>query len=603
MRWSATSNTIYVTGAGVVCAPTQVSQFLTTLKTPPPGGNGLFAVTAGTWYLGSNLILQSGAELVIYGTAIGGDTDELRLRSLHTNNSDAITNLRADWGTIDIDTTRIISWNDAANGPDTGGSSSQRAYINVRSSLDPDGKTAHESRMNIRSSEVSFLGWGVPTNDSTGETSNGSESYGLSWKVIGNPTTPSGAWLYDLVHVYGDVLESNIHDNYFGIFTFGGQSMHFDHNEVHHNTKYGFDPHDDSDYLSITNNHSHDNGHHGIICSRRCDHLDIENNVSEKNAGVGIFLHGGDTDNLVANNNTLNNQDAGFALFDSHHNTIRNNVSRGDGYGVRATQGSSNNLVLSNEIAGSTSYSFYLFPGSLDPATYQDKDKTTGDTRPKLNQFLNNNIHDTASAIRLIGSDDDLFDSNTFTSATNAQLSFESGQRNRFQGNQLAFPQPLLQLVSMPSAPNLVYVSKEGAVSLLADTNSTAIVDDAGGQIYESQPAENTVVTPSGSQLTATAMRISVTPLPLFVSMSAAANTTATVTPADWNRLRQWAVSMQSADALTFRIGGLTANGCYRVVKGGATLGADKTAAVDGTIGFSDAPGGVSITYGVVSCP
>jgi parallel beta-helix repeat protein len=456
--------------------------------------------------------------------------------------------------------------------------------------------------MNIRESEISFLGWGVPTNDSTGETSNGSESYGLSWKVIGNPTTPSGAWLYDLVHVYGDVVGSNIHDNYFGVFTFGGVGMHLDHNEVHHNTKYGFDPHDDSDYLSITNNHSHDNGHHGIICSRRCDHVDIENNISESNVGVGIFLHGGDTDNLVANNQTLNNQDAGIALFDSHHNTIRNNLSRGDVYGLRVVQGSSNNLIQANEIAGSTAYAIYLFPGGVDPATYQSKDKTMGDTRPKLNQVLNNNIHDTAYALRLSGSDDNLFDSNTFTNAANTRFSFESGQRDRFQSNQLAFPQPLLELLGMPNAPNLVYVSKQGAVSLLADTNSTAIVDDVAGQIYASQPVEDSVVTPSGSQLSATAMRISVNALPLFVALSAA-NTTATVTPADWSQLRQWTVSMQSTDPLAFRIGGLTANGCYRVLKGGAALGPDKSAAIDGTIGFSDAPGAASIDYSVVSCP
>jgi len=34
--------------------------------------------------------------------------------------------------------------------------------------------------------------------------------------------------------------------------------------QVHHNIGYGFDPHDDSDDLTIHNNHVHNNGWHGI---------------------------------------------------------------------------------------------------------------------------------------------------------------------------------------------------------------------------------------------------------------------------------------------------------------------------------------------------
>ena len=34
--------------------------------------------------------------------------------------------------------------------------------------------------------------------------------------------------------------------------------------QVHDNIGYGFDPHDDSDHLTIHNNHVYNNGWHGI---------------------------------------------------------------------------------------------------------------------------------------------------------------------------------------------------------------------------------------------------------------------------------------------------------------------------------------------------
>ncbi len=36
------------------------------------------------------------------------------------------------------------------------------------------------------------------------------------------------------------------------------------HVQVHDNVGYGFDPHDDSDYVTINNNHVYNNGWHGI---------------------------------------------------------------------------------------------------------------------------------------------------------------------------------------------------------------------------------------------------------------------------------------------------------------------------------------------------
>lgn len=36
------------------------------------------------------------------------------------------------------------------------------------------------------------------------------------------------------------------------------------------NIQYGFDPHDDSDFLNIHDNTVYNNGNHGIIASKRC---------------------------------------------------------------------------------------------------------------------------------------------------------------------------------------------------------------------------------------------------------------------------------------------------------------------------------------------
>ena len=62
---------------------------------------------------------------------------------------------------------------------------------------------------------------------------------------------------------------------------------------MHDNHQYGFDPHDDSDYLTIANNEVYNNENHGIIASKRCNNVKIyENEVYNGGAqAAGIFLH------------------------------------------------------------------------------------------------------------------------------------------------------------------------------------------------------------------------------------------------------------------------------------------------------------------------
>lgn len=48
--------------------------------------------------------------------------------------------------------------------------------------------------------------------------------------------------------------------------------------QVHDNVGYGFDPHDDSDYVTINNNHVYNNGWHGISEFS----LDVKTNNNDK---------------------------------------------------------------------------------------------------------------------------------------------------------------------------------------------------------------------------------------------------------------------------------------------------------------------------------
>ena len=47
---------------------------------------------------------------------------------------------------------------------------------------------------------------------------------------------------------------------------------------MHDNSGYGFDPHDDSDFLTIHDNTVYNNGYHGIIASKRCNGVSIQVN-------------------------------------------------------------------------------------------------------------------------------------------------------------------------------------------------------------------------------------------------------------------------------------------------------------------------------------
>ncbi|HSH31585.1 MAG TPA: right-handed parallel beta-helix repeat-containing protein, partial [Candidatus Saccharimonadales bacterium] len=376
VRWASSSNSLYVTGP-VTCT---LSELQPLTKAPltqvDPAGK--------IWLLGANLRLEQGATLQLHGSEVGGDVNELRLRSNNTSDATSTIFIRADWGNISMRNTKVTSWDEAKNAPDTEYGTYKRSFIHVRSSLDADGVTPHQSRMDIVDSDVGYLGHAA------------AEAYGLTWKVSGVPGP------FDKVDVLGDVTGSKIHHNYFGIYTYGAGAMKFLNNEINNNVQYGLDPHDDSDNLLIEGNYSHHNGNHGIICSKRCNNLTIRGNRSEYNTGHGIMLHRLVTDTVVENNTVIGNSDAGIPIFDSSGNTVRGNTVSGNRYGIRLSVGANNNLIENNTVSNNTASGFYFYKGSDAP--------TSGDGRPKFNRFVGNQVTGSKEyAIKLTDADDNSF--------------------------------------------------------------------------------------------------------------------------------------------------------------------------------------------------
>ncbi len=462
IRWASSSNTIYLTGP-VSCTLTQIKTIRPTVPLDLVDSN------SHIWLLKANLKLEGGAMLILHGASIGGDVNWLRLRSNNSSTSNSTIWIRAQWGSIDIAKTKITSWDEAAGSPDSEIATFKRSYIHVRSFLESDGITARESRMDIINSEVGYLGF------------NAAESYGLTWKVLG-----SSPGIYDKVNVYGNIINSHIHHNYFGTYTFGADSMQITNNEIDNNIQYGLDPHDDSDNLVIEENNSHHNGNHGIICSQRCNNLIIRNNLSNNNKGNGIMLHRNANDSLVEGNQLNNNTDSGIAIFDSHNNTIRNNTSLQNKNGIRLSVGSSSNTVENNEFGSNSNYGIYFYKGSDLP--------TSGDGRPKQNKFIGNNTHDNLShMVRMSDSDSNTFQNNQFTK-NGLEIYFTNSKNNLFIGNTLI--ENTNNFIRASSSSNATIQNTDQASVKITDSISFLEIEDIRNFIFENDKNIASIATP-----------------------------------------------------------------------------------------------------------
>ncbi|CAN0122050.1 unnamed protein product, partial [Ectocarpus sp. 8 AP-2014] len=244
----------------------------------------------GVWLLRTSVDVTNGVMFEVMGTqAEGGDSDKILLSSSPTN----YFRIRGAGGHLYFYQTEVTSWVEEDLAPhtlpdDAEWGAEPRSYIGCLSEILEDGQTCDgvakkergECRMDVIESIISYLGYEA------------TESYGLSWKVRGLCTDLSNQdTLFDSVRVYGDLQGSDIYGLWYGHYSYGHLGGVWTKNFMHDNHVYGFDPHDDSDYLTITGNTCYNNGNHGIIASKRCDHLLVENNESYDNGGSGIMLH------------------------------------------------------------------------------------------------------------------------------------------------------------------------------------------------------------------------------------------------------------------------------------------------------------------------
>src|SRR5262245_22277027 len=131
-RWASSSNRIYVENGGSVT----LSDIKTALPNVPLD---LVDPANGVWLLRANLQIADGSVLVLHGSVAGGDVNEFRL--LSNNSSNGFVSVTADWGAIDLKSTRVTSWDTALGGPDTEFATFGRAFIRVRSRLSTNGVT------------------------------------------------------------------------------------------------------------------------------------------------------------------------------------------------------------------------------------------------------------------------------------------------------------------------------------------------------------------------------------------------------------------------------------------------------------------------------
>lgn len=273
------------------------------------------------WILRKNLFIDDGVTLIIDGK----DVSWLKLKSTTEN----FAWLKAENGNILINKTKITSWDEIKNDFDQN-IEDGRSYILQKS----------DGRMDIKESELAYLGYaGFPKR---GNPFGG--PYGISLKIQNNT--------FQNELSTGSIVDSKIHHNFFGVYTFGVTGAVFINNDVFENLEYGIDPHDDSNNLLIEGNRVYKNGNHGIIASKRCFKNIIRGNFSQNNKLHGIMLDKNSNNNLVENNFSSDNVN-GMAINSSSENLIINNNFFENKFGIRANNFSNNNFLGYNKITES----------------------------------------------------------------------------------------------------------------------------------------------------------------------------------------------------------------------------------------------------------
>lgn len=320
VRWACSSRTIYLgnpyTNPALTTYPSQPGAPKQTINLPQlrtivAGKCDMQMVEelgTGIWLIRANIIVNQDAKLDITSATV----NQLRLESIWGDTSKQFVKLVANGGQILIQGASpqqklsIRSWDTPAGRVDSDVSDG-RSYIAI----------LNGGRMDIINAEMAYLGWNDPNPRFDSGIGKGEPS-GLAWKRRASADRPETG-------PTGSIIDSDIHHNYYGNYTWQAINMVFRGNKVHDNGYYGFDPHDYSSNFVVENNEFYNNYKHGLIFSRGCINNIIRNNKMYNNGGHGLMLDRGSDFNLVENNEMYGNGQDGVTLYESSNNTFRNN--------------------------------------------------------------------------------------------------------------------------------------------------------------------------------------------------------------------------------------------------------------------------------------
>jgi parallel beta-helix repeat protein len=291
------SNTI-ILGAG---APVGLAALAQALDRP----EALRELAPGEWLLGANLRIEAGAALRVAAP-------EVRWLKLRSDEEEFVA-IRALGGDLLVEGACVSSWDEARGAADEQHEDG-RSYILAR-----DG-----AQMAIRRAEIRYLGYDAD------------ESFGLAWRLAGTG---------------GELVDSAVSHNYYGMYSYEVADLAITGNEVHHNVLYGIDPHTGSLRLLIEGNNVHDNGKHGIILADECADGVVRGNTVYNNLHHGIVLYQGSDRTLVEGNRSYGNGDQGLNINQSADNLVRDNrIYANLGAGIGVGQGAAGNELTGNEV-------------------------------------------------------------------------------------------------------------------------------------------------------------------------------------------------------------------------------------------------------------
>lgn len=275
----------------------------------------------GEWLLAANLEIRPGTTLLIAGPEVRW----LKLRS----DDKGFVSLKARGGRLVLADTCVSSW-DPGRGHVDENVADGRSFVLAR-----DG-----AQMTIHRSRLHHLGYQAD------------ESYGLAWRLEGTG---------------GEIVDSELAHNFYGLYTYQVQGLVVRGNVVRHSVMYGIDPHTDSSGLLIENNLAHHNGKHGIILAEGCSDSIIRNNRAYANGLHGIVLYSDSDDNLVEGNTAYDNGQQGINLNGSSGSRVMGNTvykNGSDGIGIGG--GSSENVITGNIVRENRQHGIHLYSKAAD---------------------------------------------------------------------------------------------------------------------------------------------------------------------------------------------------------------------------------------------